>query len=208
MAEIVSFPSHGTRSRALPARRTSPPRLHDDLRSCATLFAAGCSVLLTTLCFCLAVLMAGALFYDGAFLGIGPDGLCLGLQSCSSPGHAHLGLFSPTQRAVVAADLGLLSVPGLMILAQLRGLFRLYAAGIVFTPDNAARISRVGCWLLACSAAPLLSHWLSDRVALFAGQPWFHPDEIAAMVIGLSLLLVARVIACGSEIEQHRDLFL
>lgn len=208
MAEIVSFPAQGTHSRSLPARRTSPPRLHDDLRSCATLFAAGCSMLLTALCFCLAVLMAGALFYDGAFLGIGPDGLCLGLRSCSAAGYAHMGLFSPAQRAVVAADLASLSVPALMILAQLRGLFRLYAAGIVFAPDNVARISRVGCWLLAYSAAPLLAHWMSDRVAVFAAQSWFHPDEAAAMVIGLSLLLVARVIACGREIEQHRDLFL
>lgn len=208
MAEILSFEARRLGTRAQPPRKPLPLRLHDDVRARAALFAAGCSVLLTLLCFGLVVLTAGVLFYDGAFLGVGPDGLCLGAQSCSSVGAAHLDLLSSSQRTAVAAGMALLFVPVLMILAHLRGLFRLYAAGIVFTQDNISQISRVGLWLLAYAAAPFLVHQLLDAFAIFPGQSWFRVDEAAAVIIGLSLLLVARVIACGDEIEQRRDLFI
>lgn len=207
MAEILSFEAR-MQGRIQRPRKPLPLRLHDDVRTRATLFAAGCSILLTLLCFGLAVLTAGVLFYDGALLGTGPDGLCLGAHSCSSAGTTHLDLLSSAQRAAFAIGLALPCVPALMILAHLRGLFRLYAAGIVFTPDNICQISRVGLWLLAYSAAPFLVHQLLDAFAIFPGQSWFRVDEAAAVIIGLSLLLVARVIACGDEIEQRRDLFI
>ncbi len=205
MAEILSFDARSVGSRPVRARRPPVPRLHDDVRARAGLFAAGCSILLTVLCFGLAVLTIAVLCYDGAFIGVGSNGLCVGAQSCS--GATHLGLLSPEQREVLAIGLAVLSVPALMILAHLRGLFRLYAAGIVFAPDSITRISRIGGWLLAYSIAPFLAHRLLEAFAI-PGQSWFRVDEAAAVIIGLSLLLVARVIACGREIEQRRDLFI
>jgi hypothetical protein len=208
MAEIFFFEAQNMGAHTQRPRSPSPPRLHDDVRTSASLFAAGCSVLLTALCFGLAVLLMAVLRYDGAFLGAGSDGLCLGAHACSSAGAVHLSLLSSGQRAAIATALVLSGAPALMILAHLRGLFRLYAAGIVFAGDNIAQISRAGSWLLVYSAAPFLTHWLLDAYAIFPGQSWFHPDEAAAAIIGLSLLLVARVIAAGHEIEQRRDLFI
>ena len=208
MAEIVTFKPRSMRGRTLALRRPPAPRLHEDIRTYASLFSAACSVLLTILGFGLALLMFGLLGYDGVFLGASPSGLCIGLQSCSSVHAEHLGLLSLGQRIAIAIGLGLLSAPALMILGHLRGLFRLYAAGIVFAEDNIAQISRVGWWLLVYSTAPFLVHRMLAAFAIFPEQSWFRLDEAAAVVIGVSLLLVARVIACGGEIEQHRDLFI
>lgn len=213
MAEIVTFKPRSMRGRTLALRKPLSqkpvlPRLHEDVRTYASLFSAACSALLSILSFGLVLLMFGLLYYDGAFLGATPNGLCIGLQSCSSARAEHLGLLSLDQRVVIAAGLGVLCAPALMILAHLRGLFRLYAAGIVFTEDNIAQISRVGWWLLAYSTAPFLVHRLLEAFAIFPEQSWFRVDEAAAVIIGVSLLLVARVIACGGEIEQHRDLFI
>ena len=208
MAEILSFTARCTEGRPARPRKPPLPRLHDDVRTRASLFAAGCSILLTALCFGLAMLTIAVLCYDGAFIGVGANGLCLGRQSCSSAGATHLGLLSPEQRDALATAVILLSVPALMVLAHLRGLFRLYAAGIVFAPDSIAQISRIGYWLLVYSIVPFLAHRLLGAFAIFSGQPWFRMDEAIAVIIGLSLLLVARVIACGREIEQRRDLFI
>jgi hypothetical protein len=112
------------------------------------------------------------------------------------------------QRDAIAVGLAVQSAPALMILAHLRGLFRLYAAGIVFEPDNISQISRTGLWLLVYSAAPFLVHRMLGAFAIFPGQSWFRVDEAAAVIIGLSLLLLARIIACGHEIEQQRDLYI
>jgi len=210
MADILSFEAKRGQCRPQTRGQRKPPRprLHADLRARAGLFAAGCSALLAVFGFGLALLVMGVLGYDGAFLGAAPGGLCVGSLSCSSPGAAHLGALSAGQREAIAASLVLLAAPALMILAHLRGLFRLYAAGIVFTVDNIVQISRIGLWLLAYSAAPFIVHRLLDAFGLFPDQPWFRPDQAAALVIGLSLLLVARIIDCGEELEQRRDLYI
>jgi hypothetical protein len=205
MAEILSFEARRRGGRARHARMASP-RLHEDVRRRASLFAAACSTLLALLAFGVAILIIGVLAYHGAYLGVGPTGLCFGAQSCA--GGTGLGLLSPLQRDAIAAGLALHSAPALMILAHLRGLFRLYAAGIVFEPDNIAQISRIGWWLLAYAAAPLLAHGMLGAFAVFPDQSWFRVDEAAAVITGLSLLLLARIIACGREIEQQPDLYI
>ena len=213
MAEILTFQARAAPVRAIapaprPAAPPRLPRLHDDLRRRAGLFAAACSILLSGLGFALVLLVAAVLRYDGAFLGIGSDGLCIGAHACGGAPFAHLGHLSAVQRTVLAIALSGLCAPALMILAHLRGLFRLYAAGIVFDPDNMARISRVGVWLLAYAALPFPMHQLLAAFRVLPGQSWFRTDEAAAAIIGLSLLLLARVIACGGELEQQRDLYM
>jgi hypothetical protein len=61
MAEILSFEARRTGGRTQHARKPAPPRLHDDVRRHATLFAGGCSVLLALLGFGLAILIIGVL---------------------------------------------------------------------------------------------------------------------------------------------------
>ena len=224
MAEILSFrapPGHARTPVAPvpvpvlvpePVPAPEPPaasqHLHDALRQRAAWSASACSVLLCVLGFGLALLVACVLRYDGALLGVGPAGLCIGAHDCGKAPFVHLGQLSGSQRTVLASALAGLSAPALMILAHLRGLFRLYAAGIVFDAENMARISRVGSWLLAYAASPLLMHRMLEAFALFPEQSWFRIDGAAAAIIGLSLLLVARVTACGAELEQRRGLLI
>jgi hypothetical protein len=207
MAEILPFKALRNGSRAQQVR-VPPPRLHEDVRRRASLFATGCSVLLALLGFGVAVLVGAVLGYHGKFLGVGPAGLCFGAQSCASAGTTSFGLLSPGQRGAIAAGMTLQSTPALMILAHLTGLFRLYAAGIVFDPDNIVQISRIGSWLLAYAAAPFLGHGMLVMFAVFPDQSWFRVDAAAVVIIGLSLLLLARIIACGREIEQRPDLYI
>ena len=205
MADIVTFPARPLRS---DARLPPLPRLHGAVRTRASLLAAGFSVLLTILSFALVMLVGAALMYDGSFVSLAPTGLCLGEQACQLPGTEPLRALLPMQRDLLAVGLVLLSAPALMVLAHLRGLFRLYAAGIVFEADNVTQISRTGCWLLAYAAAPFLVDLLLHRAGLSPAGNWFRVDVVAAVIIGVSLLLVAQVIACGREMEQRRDLFI
>nr|WP_321985035.1 DUF2975 domain-containing protein [uncultured Lichenicoccus sp.] len=205
MADIVSFPPRPTRT---TARLPPLPRLHGAVRTRASLLAGGFSVLLTVLSFALVMLVGAALLYDGSFVSLAPTGLCIGQQSCQVPGTEPLRALLPMQRDLLAVGLVLLSAPALMVLAHLRGLFRLYAAGIVFQADNVIKISRTGLWLLAYAAAPFLVDLLLRRAGLPGGGEWFRVDTVAAVIIGLSLLLVSQVIACGREMEQRRDLYI
>ncbi|TLU71858.1 hypothetical protein [Lichenicoccus roseus] len=204
MADIVVFPSRQPRAARLPPM----PRLHGAVRTRASLLAAGLSLLLTILGFALVMLVGAALLYDGNLVSLSPTGLCVGERACRMPGTLPLGALLPMQRDLLATGLVLLSMPALMALGHLRGLFRLYAAGIVFEPDNISQISRAGLWLLAYAAAPFLVDRLLNGAGLFPGGDWFRADEVAAVIVGLSMLLAAQVIACGREMEQRPDLFI
>lgn len=114
---------------------------------------------------------------------------------------AVLGYNSPLQRDAVSAGLALQSAPALMIFAP-------YAAELVFDQDNIARISRTGSWLLAYATAPFLPRGLLSLFALFPGLSWLRVDGAAAVMTGLCLLLLARIIACGRDIEQQPDLYI
>jgi hypothetical protein len=98
--------------------------------------------------------------------------------------------------------------PAILVLANLRGLFRLYAAGTVFARENADHIKRMGQWLIVYAVAPFLSVQLLTLVDCAVDRAWFHMVEVQALVLGGILLVIAQVMEAGREIELDRDGFV
>ncbi|WP_244441405.1 DUF2975 domain-containing protein [Methylosinus trichosporium] len=119
-----------------------------------------------------------------------------------------LSAFAPSQRLAGAVAICLLTTPIMFILHEARGLFRLYADGIVFAFENARRIKFMGVGLILYSAAP----FVANRVIILAGVTsdpiWFHLDEVMSLIFGTLAFVIADVMEFGREIEQERDGFV
>lgn len=146
---------------------------------------------------------------DGVHLGPGAHMIIdLSAPKEGPPGSVLLSSFSVLQRIGFALVLALRAVPIGLVLVNLRALFRLYAAGIVFARDNAAHIKRMGIWLIVFAATPYLTHELSVPMGNNFDDEWFHTEEIYALVGGVVVYVVAQVMRVGREIEQERDEFV
>ena len=116
--------------------------------------------------------------------------------------------FTFAQRLVGAFALTLLAAPAASIFFHLRGLFRLYARGVVFAAANARRIKHVGIGLLACALMPFLANRLVWPAGARIDPVWFHLDELQAATLGALLFVIADVMQFGREVEQERDGFV
>jgi hypothetical protein len=99
------------------------------------------------------------------------------------------------------------TVPILMLFWELRGLFRLYARGIVFARDNAMYLKRTGLWLVAYPFAQIAGN-LVFRLAGGLDKSWFHIEFVYALVLGLIVTVIAQVMEFGRDIEQEKDSFI
>ena len=146
---------------------------------------------------------------DGVHLGPGAHMIIdLSTPKEGPPGSVLLSSFSVPQRIGFALVLALRAVPIGLVLFNLRALFRLYAAGVVFARDNASHIKRMGIWLIVFAATPYLTHELSVPMGNNFDDEWFHTEEIYALVGGAVVYVVAQVMQVGREIEQERDEFV
>src|SRR5271156_2204579 len=82
---------------------------------------------------------------DGANISIGLHGEL----PRAMPGMVRLSDQSLFTRFAGGVDIVLATIPIAMIFWHLRGLFDLYARGIVFARENASHLKRVGVWLIA-----------------------------------------------------------
>jgi hypothetical protein len=101
-------------------------------------------------------------------------------------------------------DIAIATAPILLMFWELRGLFRLYARGIVFARENAAHLKRIGLCLVAYPFAK----FASNMVFQFAGgrdTAWFRMELVYALVLGLIVLAIAQVMEFGREIELDRS---
>jgi hypothetical protein len=99
------------------------------------------------------------------------------------------------------------TVPLLMMFWELRGLFRLYARGIVFARDNAIYLKHTGLCLVAYPVAQIAGN-LVFRLAGGLDRSWFHFEFVYALVLGLIVTLIAQVMEFGREIEQEKNSFI
>lgn len=165
-----------------------------------------------------AVLLGGVLLFNGVImamgvlaheaLGIGPGHAYLGDPPPGLPDIVPFGSLPLPTRLAYGATLILDTLPVLFALANLRGLLRLYAAGVVFAAENGARIKRIGLWLVAYATAPFLGHELAVLAGHGVGMDWFHASKAQALVLGAVLFVVAQVMEVGQEIEQDRNGFV
>jgi hypothetical protein len=105
------------------------------------------------------------------------------------------------------ADILLATAPAVFIFWHLRGLFRLYAAGIVFARQNAAHLKDVGLWLLFYPLIKFAAN-LIFRLAGGTDKAWLHMESVYALVLGLIVFVIAQVMEFGHEIEQEKDSFI
>ncbi len=197
MTNIVAFE---------PPDIEQPPEtpLRQRSRLFATLFGA---LLVLSLVFSVALATA-VVFYDGPWLAAGPGGVWIGRAPDVSAGLLPLTAFTSLQRCTGALALMLLVAPAAFIFFELRELFRLYAAGIVFAPANARCVKWIGVGLVGYAFAPFVANRLVRLAGVFIDPVWFHMDEVQAAVIGALLFVIADVMRFGREIEQERDGFI
>jgi hypothetical protein len=181
---------------------TAASRLHRQSRL-LTLFFTG---LLAWVILMTAVIVAVALFYGGTRIGMA-NGMGWVYPDTLPPGFVPLSAFPFPQRLAGAASFTLMWSPAILVVAHLRGLFALYAEGIVFAQENAWRIRRIGLWLIAWAAAPTAGHLLVTAAGIL-DRGWLRASSVHALILGVLLLVIAQVMELGRQIEQERSEFV
>ncbi len=175
-------------------------RLRRMSKGLAVLFAAlmGLTVLTVILWFVIG-------FFFGDHLSIGADGVTLAFPhpARAMPGRVLLSSQPFITHLAGFVDIVIASLPVFFVCLHLRGLFRLYAAGIVFARENAQHLKRIGLWLLIYPFAK----FAANMIFRFAGgtdKTWFHGELVDALILGAIVFVIAQVMEFGREIEQDR----
>jgi hypothetical protein len=150
------------------------------------------------------------LVYRGHHAAFGPEGGLIGYPELATlqPGYVYFSDITLPYRLGMEFALITQFVPATLVLMHLRGLFRLYAQGVVFAEENALAFKRMGQWLIAYALAPFVSVKILTLVNLVIDRAWFHNTEIYALGLGTILFIIAEVMRAGREIEQERDEFV
>jgi hypothetical protein len=191
----------------LPMEDPDQPRLGARIR----LYSRGLAVVLTALALLLAVAAGGVmlamLVYRGEGVRIGATGMWLGVGQGPAGYIAFASL--PLHHRLIYVLVGIIrTAPGVLILLNLAGLFRLYGQGQVFGRDNALRLRAVGAWLVADAALPLLVHLILSATGYEIDRSWAHLASLQALVIGAMVLIIAEVMKVGRDIEEERSQYV
>ena len=157
------------------------------------------------------LMLLADLFYRGHSAAFGPEGGFVSIPGPIDPlppGYRYMADFTWPQRLGGLFALITQYGPAVMVMHHLRGLFRLYAQGIVFAEENARSFKRMGQWLIAYAITPFLSVNILILLNLAVDRAWFHNAEIYALGLGVILFIIAEVMEAGREIEQERDEFV
>jgi len=194
----------------LPALGTADRPIHRRIQARSRILAALFTGLLWLVTATTALFVLGALFYTGDHVLVSAQGveIDLGGVPVVPAGAWSLGDFPIRLRLGGVFALLVQFVPAILVLANLRGLFRLYAGGTVFARENADHIKRMGQWLIVYAVAPFVSVELLILLECAVDRTWFHLVEVQALVLGGILLVIAQVMEAGHEIEQDRDGFV
>ena len=154
--------------------------------------------------------VVGALFYTGPNVFISAEGVNIVFGKLVPTPDGAQALSELATRFRIGGAFALITQfgPAILVLANLRALFRLYAGGTVFARENAAAIKRIGLWLIAYAVAPFVSVQLLILLDCAVDRAWFHMVEVQALVLGGILLVIAQVMEAGREIELDRNGFV
>lgn len=158
----------------------------------------------------LAIMLAAVLFYDGPRLLVRPGGLQILLMATPPPvpeGWYSLGQAPLVQRLALVASGALMMAPALAILWTLRRLFVLYGEGRVLEAGNARLLQVMAIWLIAYAVGPTLGHYLVSTTG-FDDQGWLRMDSVQALVLGLVLFVIARVMRLAAEAHDDASRFV
>ena len=200
MALIAEFPPPA------PAEPDAFGRIRGVSRPLEWLFA----VLFVIGALLLAFAVVAVLAYAGTRLQVRPGGMQIFIEANAPPlrhGWTTVGALPGIQKLALAMSASLMLGPALAVLWQLRRLFRLYGSGVVLTPANANCMTAIGLWLIAYAVAPTLGH-VVVTLAGFDDQGWLRMDSAKALALGLILLVIARVMAWGAEVNDDASRFV
>lgn len=158
----------------------------------------------------LAVMLAAVLFYDGPRLLVRPGGLQILLMANPPPipeDWYSLGQAPLLQRLALVASGTLMMGPALAILWTLRRLFVLYGEGRVLEGRSARLLQIMAIWLIAYAVGPTLGHFLVAATG-FDDQGWLRMDSVQALVLGLVMFVIARVMQLAAEAHDDASRFV
>ena len=195
-----------------PEFEAEPPLKHLTLRKRSRVLAVAFNGLFWFVAAGFAAMLLADLLYRGHSMALGPEGGLLlipgPIPAPLPPGYLYSADISLPYRLgglfALIAQYG----PAVMVMYHLRGLFRLYAQGIVFAEENAHAFKRMGQWLIAYAVTPFLSVEILTLIDLVIDRAWFHNAELYALGLGSILFVIADVMRTAREIEQERDEFV
>jgi hypothetical protein len=194
-----------------PESTLSPsPRLIRDGRLFSAL-AALCllaTVLVDLLC-------VGAMAFRSPLAGLANGSFAFEIGSLwpfdtGAPGPAMVPIdhYTLAQSLTCAALLALRLAPGVVILWSLMRLFGMYGRGEVFTARNEHYV-RVMAWaLIAYAVVPLVTHATLFLMHMSAVAIRLEVRQLDALVAGLILLALSRVMSFGCAIDEDRKGFV
>ena len=153
----------------------------------------------------LVIALVTMVFYKGELVRIGPDNAYLGGGPANSIAFGSL----PLVHRLIYCLVGVVrATPIIMLFWSLRTLFRLYAAGKVFEPENGRSFSRIGGWLCAYALSPFVCHLFLSATGYEIDKNWAHLASLQAFILGLLVLVIGQVMRVGREIEEDRKAFV
>ncbi len=200
MALILEFPP------TVAAQSSALARIRRLSRPLGWLFTA----LFAIMAALLATAILALLIYEGTRLQVRPGGMQIYVEAVVPPvrpGWSTLGSQPLIQRIAMIGSVTLMLGPALAVLWQLSRLFRLYASGIILAAANARCVFWIAVWLIAYAVGPSLGHLLVSAAG-FDDRGWLRLDSFQALALGLVLLVVARVMQWGAEINDDASRFV
>ncbi|WP_156445741.1 DUF2975 domain-containing protein [Sphingomonas sp. CCH9-F2] len=170
-------------------------------------FAVACAVIVTmaaTAVLQVALLLfrvgdhAGMLNGGFAFIVTRDDG------GAAPAGFVTISRYAVWQSTLAAGLLTLRLIPGLVILASLVGLFRLYARRLIFSADHERWMRRIAWALIAYALVPLVTHAALYAAGMSPVAVKLEWRQLDAAILGILLFAFVDVIAFGAEIERDR----
>ena len=200
MALILEFPP------LAPAASPALVRIQRLSRPLGWLFTG----LFVVMAMLLATAILALLVYEGTRVQVRPGGMQIFVEAIVPPvrsGWSTLGQQPLVQRVAMIGSVSLMIGPALAVLWQLRRLFRLYVSGTILAAANARCVWWTAVWLIAYAVGPTLGHMLVSAAG-FDDQGWLRLDSFQALALGLILLVVARVMQWGAEVNDDASRFV
>ena len=157
--------------------------------------------------------LASAVFFFAlapgiAEIWIGPTNAWLVIgRDTPPPGAVALRTLAPATQIVAGGAFALIAGAAVSAMFFLRSLFACYRSGDVFGDAPQAWMRRAALALIAFAAGPVLLQPMLRAV----GSPdrgWLQGHTIPVFLIGAALLVFARVIALGRELEHESKGFV
>jgi len=173
-------------------------------RALAVLFAVFTGVSLLWLVGAFAVTF---FFSDHLLIGAKGAELVFPRPAADVPGMVRFSTQPLLTHVVGFVDVVIGMIPVILVCWHLRGLFALYAAGVVFARENAVHLKRIGLWLVIWPVTKFGANMMF-QLAGGTDKAWAQMIFVYSLILGLIVFVVAQVMEFGREIEEERDSFV